>query len=176
MMSTMHAHLCAALLLAAPASAAGAAADQGPVRFESVALANSAILWPGGIPAFRSDPSALAFPHPSGDPDRAVALVYSSDGGASSNDGGRTWGNIGYFGRLSPTKTVGQDQALDGWLTIPGVDADGAYRRSIAAGIREAAIWGQTKVVPLAAGPWKSGGEYVTRPNWSAARYPSPAS
>ena len=72
------------------------------MRFESVALANIAILWPGGIPAFRSDPSALAFPHPSGDPDRAVALVYSSDGGASSNDGGRTWQTVGYFGRLSP--------------------------------------------------------------------------
>ena len=170
----MRAWLCSVLLLSVPASTAAA---QPAVTFESVALTNSAIRWEDGREAFRSDPSALAFPHPSGDPNRAIALVYSSDGAASSNDGGRSWQAVGKFGHLSPSKakmvghgTVGQDMALDGWLTIPGKDARGVYRRSIAADIKEAATWGQTKVVPLAAGPWKSAGEYITRPNWSAAR------
>jgi len=140
------------------------------VTFESVGLVNSAIRWPNGQEAFRSDPSALSFIHPSGDPDRAVVLVFSSDGAASTNTGGRSWETVGKFGHLTPSKTVGQDLALDGWLTIPGKDARGVYRRSIAADIREAATWGQTKVVPLAPGPWKSAGEFVTRPNWAATR------
>ena len=91
-------------------------------------------------------------------------------------DGGRTWQEVGGSnlqppenpGHLTPTRTVGQDLALDGWLTIPGLDAQGVYRRSIAAAIKEAAVWGHTKVVPLAPGPWRSAGEYVTRPNWLA--------
>ena len=93
--------------------------------FVSVGLVNSAILWPNGQKAFRSDPSALSFPHPTGDPDRAVALVYSSDGGASTNDGGRSWQTIGKFGRLSPTKTVGQDMALDGKTKSPAASVIG---------------------------------------------------
>lgn len=62
-----------------------AAATATAVTFESVALTNSAVLWPNGQEAFRSDPSALSFQHPTGDPNKAVALVFSSDGAASSN-------------------------------------------------------------------------------------------
>ena len=73
--------------LAAAGAAATSAAHQAKslVTFESVGLTNSAILWPNGQEAFRSDPSALSFQHPSGDPNKAVALVFSSDGAASSN-------------------------------------------------------------------------------------------
>jgi hypothetical protein len=72
----------ATMMLLHPGAAAAMATT---VTFESVGLANSAVLWPNGQEAFRSDPSALSFQHPTGDPNKAVALVFSSDGAASSN-------------------------------------------------------------------------------------------
>ena len=141
-------------------------ASASAVTFEAVTLVDSAILWSNGQKAGRADPSALSFIHTSSNPDKAIVLIYSSDGTASSNDGGRSFEAVGRF-MNGYSSVLTQDPALDGWRTIQGRDDRGVYQRSIAGQVKEAAKW-IGKVVPLPQGPWKSAGEWITRPNWSA--------